>query len=196
MVDTVSTQHPSQSAPWWMGAIAGVAAAAVALAFGQFIEGVSDTMPGLVLGVGELIIDYTPGWAAEESIENLGTAGKGNLLLGITIVAFLLAGLLGEQALRRGDRVGVAGFLAFGLLGGWAAARNPQSSFIAGWFWTLVAAGLGISPPKVRLAVDSLTFEDFLFSTIDDHHHKSAVDTAFDIEASTFDPEEDLVTDA
>ncbi|NDH98010.1 MAG: hypothetical protein EBZ17_11265 [Actinobacteria bacterium] len=60
MVDTVSTQHPSQSAPWWMGAIAGVAAAAVALAFGQFIEGVSDTMPGLVLGVGELIIDYTP----------------------------------------------------------------------------------------------------------------------------------------
>jgi len=57
-----------------------------------------------------------------------------------------------------------------------------------------VAAGLGISPPKVRLAVDSLTFEDFLFSTIDDHHHKSAVDTAYDIEASTFDPEEDLVT--
>ena len=133
MVDTVSTQHPSQSAPWWMGALSGVAAAAVALASGQFIEGVSDTMPGLVLGVGELIIDYTPGWAAEESIENLGTAGKGNLLLGITIVAFLLAGLLGEQALKRGDRVGVAGFLAFGLLGGWAAARNPQSSFIAGW---------------------------------------------------------------
>ena len=107
MVDTVSTQHPSQSAPWWMGALSGVAAAAVALASGQFIEGVSDTMPGLVLGVGELIIDYTPGWAAEESIENLGTAGKGNLLLGITIVAFLLAGLLGEQALKRGDRVGV-----------------------------------------------------------------------------------------
>ena len=135
MVDTVSTQHPSQSAPWWMGAISGVAAAAVALAFGQFIEGVSDTMPGLVLGVGELIIDYTPGWAAEESIENLGTAGKGNLLLGITIVAFVLAGLLGEQALKRGDRFGVGGFFAFGLLGGWAAARNPQSSFIAGWFW-------------------------------------------------------------
>ena len=57
MVDTVSTQHPSQSAPWWMGAIAGVAAAAVALAFGQFIEGVSDTMPGLVLGVGA--VSYT-----------------------------------------------------------------------------------------------------------------------------------------
>ena len=134
-----------------MGAISGVAAAAVALAFGQFIEGVSDTMPGLVLGVGELIIDYTPGWAAEESIENLGTAGKGNLLLGITIVAFLLAGLLGEQALKRGDRVGVAGFLAFGLLGGWAAARNPQSSFIAGWFWALVAAGLGIATLRILL---------------------------------------------
>jgi len=151
MVDIVSTLHPSQSAPWWMGALSGVAAAAVSLAFGQLIEGVSDTMPGLVLGVGELIIDYTPGWAAEESIENLGTAGKGNLLLGITIVAFVLAGLLGEQALKRGDRVGVAGFLAFGLLGGWAAARNPQSSFIAGWFWALVAAGLGITTLRVLL---------------------------------------------
>ena len=108
-------------------------------------------MPGLVLGVGELIIDYTPGWAAEESIENLGTAGKGNLLLGITIVAFVLAGLLGEQALKRGDRFGVGGFFAFGLLGGWAAARNPQSSFIAGWFWALVAAGLGIATLRVLL---------------------------------------------
>ncbi|MEO0492280.1 MAG: molybdopterin-dependent oxidoreductase [Actinomycetota bacterium] len=140
----MTDQQTSNPAPWWMGALSGVAAAAVALAFGQFIEGVSDTIPGLVLGVGELVIDYTPGWAAEESIESLGSAGKGNLLLGITLVAFLLAGMLGEQALKRGDRFGVLGFAAFGLVGGWAVARNPQSPFVASWFWALVAAGLGI----------------------------------------------------
>ncbi|MEM8706114.1 MAG: molybdopterin-dependent oxidoreductase [Actinomycetota bacterium] len=147
----MTDQQTSTSAPWWMGVLAGLAAAGVALAFGQLIEGVSDTIPGLVLGVGELVIDYTPGWAAEESIENLGTAGKGNLLLGITIVAFLLAGMLGEQALKRGDRFGVFGFAAFGLLGGWAVARNPQSPFFASWLWALVAAGLGIATLRFLL---------------------------------------------
>ena len=141
---TPDAAAPARTAPAWMGALSGLGAAAVALGFGQLIEGISDTIPGLVLGVGELVIDYTPGWAAEESIESLGSAGKGNLLLGITIVSFLLAALLGEVALRRGDRFGVAGFATFGLLGGWAVARNPQSPFFASWFWALVAAGLGV----------------------------------------------------
>ena len=134
----------AETPPSWMGAIAGMGAAAVALAFGQFIEGATD-VPGLVLGVGEWIIDITPGWVAERSIEDLGTAGKGNLLPGITIVSFLLAAGLGSFALRRGTRYGVAGFAAFGLLGGFATARNPQSPALASWFWSLVAAGLGVA---------------------------------------------------
>ena len=153
MVEDVNDQQTSQTAPWWMGVLAGFAAAGVALGFGQLIEGISDTIPGLVLAVGELVIDYTPGWAAEESIESLGSAGKGNLLRGVTIVSFLLAGMLGEQALKRGDRFGVAGFAAFGLLGGWAVARNPQSPFVASWFWSLVAAGLGILTLRFLLKI-------------------------------------------
>ena len=145
------TTAPARTVPGWMGAVAGLAAAAVSLAFGQLIEGVSDTIPGLVLGVGELVIDYTPGWAAEESIENLGTAGKGNLLLGITVVSFLLAAVIGEVSLRRGDRFGVVGFAGFGLIGGWATARNPQSPFVSSWFWALVAAGLGIATLRFLL---------------------------------------------
>jgi len=128
----------------WMGALAGVGAAAVALSFGQFIEGATD-IPGLVLGVGELVLDYTPGQVAEQSIENLGSSGKGSLLPGITVVAFVLAAVLGDAAMRKGNRVGVAAFAAFGLLGGFATARNPQSPAIASWFWSLVAGGLGIA---------------------------------------------------
>ncbi|MEM9201685.1 MAG: molybdopterin-dependent oxidoreductase [Actinomycetota bacterium] len=138
------TDAPPPAAPWWMGGLAGMAAAAVALGFGELIGGISETIPGLVLAVGELVVDYTPGWAAESSIENLGTAGKGNLLLGITIVSFLIANLLGQRALRLGDRHGVIGLAVFGIFGGWAVARNPQSPFFASWFWALVAAGLGI----------------------------------------------------
>lgn len=159
MVDHVNDQQTSQTAPWWMGVLAGFAAAGVALGFGQLIEGISDTIPGLVLAVGELVIDYTPGWAAEESIESLGSAGKGNLLRGVTIVSFLLAGMLGEQALKRGERFGVAGFAAFGLLGGWAVARNPQSPFFASWFWSLVAAGLGIATLRFLLKIARNTVE-------------------------------------
>ena len=140
---TKKAEPPTRSAPAWMGMLSGVAAAAIALGFGQLIEGVSATIPGLVLGVGELVIDYTPGWAAEESIESLGTAGKGNLLLGITIVSFVLAAFIGDVALRRGDRFGIVAFAAFGLLGGWATARNPQSPLVASWFWAFVATGLG-----------------------------------------------------
>ena len=127
--------------PSWMGWLAGVSAAAVALGFGQFIEGVTD-VPGLVLGVGELVIDYMPGWAAEESIENLGSAGKGNLLRGITIVSFVIAAVLGDRSARRSRAVGIWGFVAFGLLGGWATARNPQSGVVASWLWALTAAVL------------------------------------------------------
>ncbi|MDG1368434.1 MAG: hypothetical protein P8P85_15365, partial [Acidimicrobiales bacterium] len=134
----------THAVPRWMGALAGMAAAAVALGFSQFIEGATD-IPGLVLGVGELIIDYTPGWAAEESIENLGSAGKGNLLRGITIITFLTAALLGDQSARHTRKIGIWSFVAFGLLGGWATARNPQSHAGGSWFWALVATALGIA---------------------------------------------------
>ena len=64
--------------------------------------------------------------------------------LGITVVSFLLAAVIGEVALRRGDRFGVAGFAGL-THRGWATARNPQSPFVSSWFWALVAAGLGIA---------------------------------------------------
>ncbi len=130
---------------WWQGALAGAAAGGVALMFGQIVEALSDTIPGLVLGMGEWILDITPGWAAEESIENLGSTGKASLLPGITIVALLAAAALGNASLRISRKVGIVGFAAFGLLGGFTTARNPTSPALASWFWSLVAAALGIA---------------------------------------------------
>jgi DMSO/TMAO reductase YedYZ molybdopterin-dependent catalytic subunit len=144
ITDLSQAKNGRASAPRWMGALAGMAAAAVALGFSQWVEGASD-IPGLVLGIGEWVIDYTPGWIAEWSIEDLGSAGKGSLLPGITLVSFLIAAMLGDISLLRSRRWGVLGFIAFGVFGAFAAGRNPQSPTIASWFWSLFATGLGVA---------------------------------------------------
>lgn len=125
-----------------MGAVAGLAAAGLALGFGQLIEGLTD-IPGLVLGVGEWVVDNTPGWAAEWSIEDLGSAGKGSLLPGITVVALLAAAVLGDLSFRRSARIGLAGFAVFGAFGAYATARNPMSPDLGAVVSSLAAAALG-----------------------------------------------------
>lgn len=137
--ERAGTDHPA-----WYGAVAGFLAAAIALIFGEVVEAFSETIPGLVLGMGEWILDITPGEVAQESIENLGSSGKSSLIPGITITALLLGAGLGYLSRRRSLWIGVAGFAAFGLLGGFTTARNPQSPALASWFWAIVAALLGI----------------------------------------------------
>ncbi len=155
-VDVPETRLSSdEDRPWWQGALAGVAAGGVALMFGQLVEALSENIPGLVLGMGEWILDITPGWAAEESIENLGSTGKASLLPGVTIAALLAAAALGNASLRFSRRIGVWGFTAFGLLGGFTTARNPTSPAVASWFWSLAAAALGIA--TLLFLLDRLT---------------------------------------
>jgi len=137
----VPTPEPV-AGPRWPGTLAGVTAAGVALGVGQVIEKTTD-VPGLVLAVGELVIDYVPGFVARESIENLGSAGKGNLVLGITVTALLIAGLLGRLSLTRHIRLGLVGFAGFGILGAWAVARNPQTPTANGIAAGVIAAVAG-----------------------------------------------------
>ncbi len=127
-----------------VGLVAGIAAAAVALAFGEFIDGASDTIPSPVVAVGEVLVDYSPDWAVRLSIEIFGENDKTALAIGIVAVSLIVGGLLGGNALapRRGW-VPLAGFAAFGLVGGWSAARNPISPFVGSWIVAMVAALLG-----------------------------------------------------
>lgn len=138
--------------PRWFGALAGTIAASVALVFGELVAAFADSIPGLVLGMGEWILDVTPGQVAQESIENLGSSGKAWLLPGITITALILGAVLGDIANRTSLRLGVAGFAAFGVLGGFTTARNPQAPVVASWFWSFVAAGLAVATLLFLLA--------------------------------------------
>ena len=136
--DTSSVAHSR-----WPGFLAGTVAAGAALGFGELIEGATDDIPSLVVAVGELIVDYTPGDAVATSIETLGSNQKGVLLTGITVVSLLLGGVLGDLSNRRGRKIGLLGFGLFGLIGGWTAARNPLSPAFGSWITALAAAAIG-----------------------------------------------------
>ncbi|MXW98518.1 MAG: hypothetical protein F4Z89_07835, partial [Acidimicrobiaceae bacterium] len=125
------------------GFVAGVLGAAVALGFGELIEGVTETIPSLVIAVGEVVTDYTPGDIVAFSIANIGASQKTVLTVGIVVASLAICGLLGRHASRGGRLVPIAGFALFGLVGGWAAARNPLSPAVASWLVAVAAAVLG-----------------------------------------------------
>ncbi len=124
------------------GLIAGALGAAVALSFGELVGGLSQSIPSLVIAVGEVVTDYTPGDVVAFSIANIGASQKTVLTAGIVVLSIAIGGLLGRAAARGRRGVAVGGFAAFGLVGGWAAARNPLSPALASWIVALAAAVL------------------------------------------------------
>ena len=154
MVDTMESDPTAVTPhrPGWYGVLAGALAAAVALAFGELVSATNDDMPGLVLGMGEWVIDVAPGFVVAESIEELGSWGKRLLLPGITTTALLIAAALGRASLRISPRIGVVGFMAFGVLGGYTTARNPLSPALWSWILALLAAVVGAATLVFLLA--------------------------------------------
>ncbi|MYB03291.1 MAG: hypothetical protein F4Y13_03610, partial [Acidimicrobiaceae bacterium] len=136
------------------GALAGTAGAAVGLGFGELMEGAFESIPSLVVAVSELLSDYTPGDVVRFSIANFGASQKTLLTVGIVVVTLALGGALGRSAARGQLRVTLGGFALFGLLGGWAAARNPISPAAGSWIVGLAAAVLaaGSTLLVVRMA--------------------------------------------
>ena len=128
----------------WTRSTAGVVGAAAALGFGEWMGGRGDAVPSLVVAVGELVADYTPGDVIAASIATLGTSQKTALTVGITLVSLIIGGVLGRFTTRQQLLPTVAGFAAFGVLGGWAAARNPFSSDALSWRLGLSASLLGM----------------------------------------------------
>ena len=133
-----SLGHP----PRTMGALAGTAGAAVGLGFGELMDGAFESIPSLVVAVSELLSDYTPGDVVAFSIANIGTSQKSLLTAGIIVGSLVLGGVLGRFAASGRRDVTLAGFALFGLLGGWAAARNPISPALQSWIVALAAAVL------------------------------------------------------
>lgn len=141
--------------PAWAAAAAGVVGAGAALALGEIASGATSQVPSLVVAVGEAIIDYSPTGVTRTGIETAGTNDKPALLIGIVIVTLVIGALTGRLAQRR-PRAAAAVFGAFGIVGGWAAARNPFASAWAAWITAIVCTAAGVFVMRVLLAAAAL----------------------------------------
>lgn len=140
-VATDGKARRSRAGLW--AALSGLLAAAAALATGEIMSGFSQSIPSLVVGIAEIFTAETPGGIVRWSIDTFGTSQKTLLTTGITVSSLVVGAYLGWASLKD-KRVGTIGFAAFGLLGGWAAARAALSA--DGWSWlsAILSAVVGV----------------------------------------------------
>ena len=118
-----------------LAAVAGAAAAAVALGVGELVSALGPDGQSLVGGVGDWFIDAAGKDVAKPFIELLGTNDKPALVIGIVLTSLALGTVLGRASLRR-PWVGPVGFAAFAVAGALAGFDSALSSD----GWTLAAA--------------------------------------------------------
>jgi DMSO/TMAO reductase YedYZ molybdopterin-dependent catalytic subunit len=123
-------------------AVAGLLAAGLALAVSELVAGVTG-VPSLIVTVGNLVVDTAPPAVEDFAIGTFGVYDKLALFVGMLVVAGVAGAVLGMAAARTFG-IGVAGFLAFGLLAVLAAVRDPQTPAVPALAAALVAAGAGI----------------------------------------------------
>jgi DMSO/TMAO reductase YedYZ molybdopterin-dependent catalytic subunit len=127
----------------WRGTVAGAAAAGAALGTGELVAAFGPTLPSLVVGVGGWIIDRSPGWITRAAIDLVGTNNKPLLVTGIVVVTLLLGALVGRWAIQR-SAIGIAAFVAAGLLGALAAAGEPGADLFSALTVAVLATAVGI----------------------------------------------------
>jgi len=110
-----------------MGVLCGVLAAAVAIGVAQLLAGLSIPQASPVLAVGQAAIDLTPLPVKDWATSTFGTNDKTVLLIGVFVVLFLYAMVVGAVAVRRLSW-GMAGLALFAAIGLAAALTRPNAS--------------------------------------------------------------------
>ncbi len=98
----------------------------MALGVAELVTGLLDDTRSLVVSVGDQVIANAPGEVERWAIDVFGTADKTALVIGTVVLSLVVGALLGAAATRR-FAVAVAGFVAFALLGVWAASEDVRS---------------------------------------------------------------------
>ena len=134
---------------WQADTVAGLLAAAVALGAGEFASGLTGGA-SLIVEVGDVIVDYTPGSVVKAAIDALGTNDKPFLLASVTVISLALGAALGPVA-GRWRIAGIIAFVIFGAAGAAAAVRDPLTSTPIAVFTALVAAVAGYLTLQILL---------------------------------------------
>jgi len=140
----------------WLGALAGLAAGAVALGVAELVSVLASPRSTPLVAVSGVVIDYVPESVKSLAIDIFGANDKLALLVGMSILLALIAAAIGVLATRTLWH-GFVGIGAFGLLAIVAATTRAG----ADWTWALpglVAAAAGcavlygllrVAPPDV-----------------------------------------------
>ena len=110
----------------WLGALAGLVAAAVGLGVGELVAAVVSPQSAPVVAVGSAAIPLTPEPVKQFAIQAFGTHDKTALVVGIVVLLGLYALAVGVVAVRS-HRLGAAGILLFGFIGIVAAVTRPSA---------------------------------------------------------------------
>jgi DMSO/TMAO reductase YedYZ molybdopterin-dependent catalytic subunit len=148
LTDENATDRPHSRLPRaldrvWRPALAGALAAGVAIAASELDAGVVHGTPSLVAAIGSLVISLQPPGAKDFMVNLFGTNDKLALNVGVVIVALVVAAAAGILGARRRP-LGVAVFVAFGLLAGAAALRDPLASQALAVVTAAVAVAAGV----------------------------------------------------
>ncbi|GAA5178323.1 sulfite oxidase [Rugosimonospora acidiphila] len=112
--------------PRRFGAVAGLAAAAVALGVAELVAIFSGPQSAPLVVVGDVVVDSVPKSVKNFAVSTFGTHDKTALLIGTTILLAAFAALIGALA-TRDQRLGLGGIGVFGIIGIVAAATRPNA---------------------------------------------------------------------
>ena len=118
-------------------ALAGGAAAALALGVSELVAGIVPALPSLVESIANWVIDSVPGPIKDWAISTFGTADKPVLIIGICVMTVSIGALVGVLA-RRWSWVPMVVFIGFAAFGAYVATRDPAVS----WGVAVIPAGL------------------------------------------------------
>jgi DMSO/TMAO reductase YedYZ molybdopterin-dependent catalytic subunit len=125
----------------WLGAAAGVAAAAVSIGLAELIAAFTGPQSAPVIAVGDVVVDSVPPPVKTFATSTFGTDDKTALIAGTFILLAVVAAVIGAWAVHD-IRIGYAGIAVFGVLGAVAAVTRPHAGFGA-IFPSLIGAAAG-----------------------------------------------------
>jgi len=125
----------------WLGALAGVAAAAVSIGLAELIAVPIAPQSAPVIAVGDVVVDSVPLPVKQFATSTFGTHDKTALITGTFILLAIAAAVIGAWAVHD-IRIGYAGVAVFGALGATAAITRHGAGFGA-VFPSLVGAFAG-----------------------------------------------------
>ncbi|MGI9017057.1 MAG: molybdopterin-dependent oxidoreductase [Euzebya sp.] len=138
----VATSPKTSGQALWPAALAGAVASVVALGFSEFLAGLIQPIPSLLLAIGTGVIDLGAGSRLKEiAIALFGTNEKSALVIGTVILAVGFGAALGLAVRRASLVVAAVGFVLFGAVGVLATVVSPLDSTL----WATVSAALSVA---------------------------------------------------